>query len=214
MTPYIVVCDFDGTITVDDVTNLIWDAHVPFDWRAALLPSSRAGVITPLQLMAEGYAEVRRPADELVREVAPRVRLRDGFTDFVADCAARAWPFEVVSHGLTFYIQAFLPPGLALTAFEGTFTGGRWHVALPPGFTLAAGQDFKTQVVAALRARHPGHATAYVGDGRLDFPAARTCDRIFAVRGSALADMCREEGVACAEFEDFREIAVALAAPR
>ena len=44
----IIACDFDGTVTVEDVTDLIWDAHVPFDWEAVLMPASRTGAITPL----------------------------------------------------------------------------------------------------------------------------------------------------------------------
>ena len=55
---------------------------------------------------------------------------------------------------------------------------------------VAPGEDFKSRVVADLRARHPRHATVYLGDGRLDLPAAETCDRVFAVRGSRLAELC------------------------
>ena len=206
------VCDFDGTITVEDVTNLIWDAHLRYDWRAVLLPPTRDGRMAPLELMARGYAGVARDGAALVQEVGPRVQVRAGFDELAAACRARGWPLEVVSHGLTFYIRAFLPAGLPLTAFDGTFTGQGWQVTLPEGFVLPPGADFKTEVVRALRARHPGHATAYVGDGRLDFPAARGCDRLFAVRGSALADLCRAEGVPCVEFDDFAEVTAALVA--
>ena len=34
----IVVSDFDGTLTIEDVTAMLWDAHLPYDWRATLLP--------------------------------------------------------------------------------------------------------------------------------------------------------------------------------
>ena len=29
----IIISDFDGTLTVEDVTTLFWDAHLPYDWR-------------------------------------------------------------------------------------------------------------------------------------------------------------------------------------
>jgi 2-hydroxy-3-keto-5-methylthiopentenyl-1-phosphate phosphatase len=206
---YLIVSDFDGTITVDDLTNIIWDNHVPYDWRRVLTPLSREGVLSPLEMIARGYADVGAGPEALLAEVAPAARLRDGFSAFVAACAARRWPFEVLSHGLTFYIRPLLPAGVALTAFEGGFDG-RWHVELPAGFTLPPGRDFKSHVVSLLRARHPGHATVYVGDGRLDFPAARTCDRIFAVAGSTLAKLCAEAGIAFDAFETFDEITRAL----
>jgi 2-hydroxy-3-keto-5-methylthiopentenyl-1-phosphate phosphatase len=104
-----------------------------------------------------------------------------------------------------------LPAGCPLTAFEGRYEDGRWRVDLPGGMSLPDRRDFKAHVVAQLRARHPGHTTVYVGDGRLDFPAARTCDRIFAVADSTLAKMCAEAGIEHTPFEDWAEIARRLA---
>ena len=209
--PYLIVSDFDGTITVDDLTNLIWDRHLTYDWRRVLTPLSREGVLTPMQMIGRGYRDVALGPEALLAEVLPAGRLRAGFASFVATCGAERWPFEVLSHGLTFYIRPLLPPDCPVTAFEGRFEEDRWHVELPAGMTLPAGRDFKVHVVAALRARHPGHATIYVGDGRLDFPAARTCDLIFAVRDSTLAKLCAEAGLAYTPFETFDEIALALA---
>ena len=210
--PYFIVSDFDGTITVNDLTNVIWDRHVPYDWRAVLPPLSREGMFTPLEMIGRGYAAVAVGPEALLAELTPMGRLRAGFEAFLATCAARGWPFEVLSHGLSFYIRPLLPPGVALTAFEGRFEEGRWRVELPAGMTLPAGRDFKAHVVASLRARHPGHAAVYVGDGRLDLPAARTCDLIFAVRDSTLAKLCDEAGLPFEPFDTFDEIARALLA--
>ncbi len=210
--PPLLAIDFDGTITVEDITNIIWDTHVPFDWRDVLMPPSRAGDVTPLELIGNGYREVRRPPEALLDEVRPHARLRPGFEALVAHAAARGWPLHVVSHGLGFYLRALLPAGVSFTAFEGVFDGDRWSVTLPPGFALPPGKDFKIQVLEHLRARHPGRRVIYVGDGRLDFPAARLADAIFAVKDSTLARLCRDDGVACAEFERFDELIVALTA--
>ena len=209
--PYLIVSDFDGTITVDDLTNYIWDTHVPYDWRAVLTPLSREGVLSPLQMIARGYGDVAQPPEVLLAEVLPRGRLRGGFDGFVEACREHRWPFEVLSHGLTFYIRPLLPSGAALTAFEGRFEGGRWRVDLPPGLSVPMGRDFKAHVVALLRERYPDHTTVYVGDGRLDFPAARTCQRVFAVVGSTLAKMCTEAGIVFTPFETFDEVTAALA---
>jgi 2-hydroxy-3-keto-5-methylthiopentenyl-1-phosphate phosphatase len=211
MRPFIVVCDFDGTATVEDVTNIIWDTHLDYDWRATLVPPSREGRWTALEMIARGYAGVRAGAEQLLAEVRPRVRLREGWAELVALCDERRWPLEVLSHGLRFYIREILPPGVAITCFEGTLDGdGGWRVSLPAGMSLAPGEDFKTRVVADLKARHPDHATAYVGDGRLDFPAASRCDRVYAVRGSALAVHCRKANVPFVEFDTFAEVVAGL----
>ena len=174
------------------------------------MPDSHAGKVTPLELIGKGYREVRRGPEALLEEVRPHAGLRAGFQALVARAAARGWPLHVVSHGLGFYLRALLPAGVAFTAFEGEWDGEQWRVVLPPDVTLPAGVDFKVQVLDGLRARHPGHRVIYVGDGRLDLPAARHADAIFAVRGSTLARLCREAAVACAEFDSFDEIVTAL----
>ncbi|MEO8213846.1 MAG: HAD-IB family phosphatase [Myxococcales bacterium] len=209
---FVVACDFDGTITQEDVTNLIWDRHLAYDWRKVLLPPSAAGEVTPLEMIARGYAGVHRPADALLAELRPQVRLREGFSLFHALCAESAWPFEVLSYGLSFYLRAFLPAAVTATAFEGTFTDGGWLVTAPAGRTPEGGDDFKVEMARELHERYPDHTSVYIGDGRLDFPAARLCQRIFAVRDSTLARMCRSQGIACDEFTVFGEVATALAA--
>jgi 2-hydroxy-3-keto-5-methylthiopentenyl-1-phosphate phosphatase len=186
----IVVSDFDGTLTIDDVTTLFWDAHLPFDWRRELLPQTYAGKMTPLEMIARGYGSLALSEEALLAEARAQTRLRPGLTELVDFCRARGWPFVVVSHGLTFYIQDLLPPGIPLVAFRGAFDGRGWRVSLPAGMQLSPGEDFKSNVVADLRRQHPGHPTVYLGDGRLDLPAAETCDQVFAVRDSKLADLC------------------------
>jgi 2-hydroxy-3-keto-5-methylthiopentenyl-1-phosphate phosphatase len=186
----IVVSDFDGTITLDDVTTLFWDRHLPYDWRRELLPPTYSGQVTPLEMIARGYADISVGPEQLLAEARAHARLRPGLDALVALCAARGWPFLVLSHGLTFYIQAMLPPEVPFIAFVGEFAGGRWRVSLPLGVRVEPGQDFKSRVVADLRAQHPGRPTVYLGDGRLDWPAAETCDHVFAVRDSKLAHLC------------------------
>ena len=71
---------------------------------------------------------------------------------------------------------------------------------------LPPGEDFKSHVVAELRRQHPGHSTVYLGDGRLDLPAAETCDEVFAVRGTKLAELCPRARL----FERLDEVVAAL----
>ncbi len=202
----IVVSDFDGTLTIDDVTTLLWDAHLPYDWRRELLPETYAGKVTPLEMIARGYGGIALPEEALLAEVRAQTRLRRGLTALVDFCRARGWPFVVVSHGLTFYIQDLLPPGIPVVAFHGAFDGRRWRVSLPEGMRVGPGEDFKSNVVAGLRRQHPGHPTIYLGDGRLDLLAAETCDEVFAVRDSKLADLCPRARL----FERLDEVVAAL----
>ena len=207
----IIVTDFDGTLTLDDVTTFIWDKYLPYDWRAQLLPPTYEGRQTPLQMIAQGYADVRVPPKEMLADVLANTRMRPGVEALATFCRGRGWHFAVVSHGLAFYIEALLPAWIPFTSFVGTFTEWSWRVTLPATMApLAPGEDFKSRIVADLRARHPGHPVVYLGDGRLDLAAALTCDHIFAVAGSSLADLARVAGRTVEEFQSLDEVAASL----
>ena len=150
------------------------------------------------------------PPKELLADIRGTVRMRPGVEALATFCRGRGWHFAVVSHGLSFYIEALLPSWIPFTAFVGTFNDWSWRVTLPPTMALLPGEDFKSRVVADLRARHPGRQVVYLGDGRLDLPAALTSDRIFAVAGSGLADLARIAGREVEEFESLDEVAAAL----
>jgi len=207
----IVVSDFDGTLTLDDVTQFIWDKYLDYDWREKLLPPTYDGRQSPLQMIAEGYAGVRVPPKELLADVLANTRMRPGVEALATFCRGRGWHFAVVSHGLAFYIEALLPAWIPFTCFVGTFNEWSWRVTLPATMApLQTGEDFKSRVVADLRSRHPGHRVVYLGDGRLDLAAALTSDRIFAVAGSSLAELARGAGRTVEEFESLDEVAASF----
>jgi 2-hydroxy-3-keto-5-methylthiopentenyl-1-phosphate phosphatase len=205
----LVLCDFDGTITTEDVTNVLWDRYGLADWRARLLPPYRAGEVTTLDLMDTGWRAIDRPEAELLAAARGQIGLREGFPEFVATCARRQWPFHVISCGLDWYLRAFLPPDVPFTSYTAAFEDG-WRVRLPRGQELPPGADFKIHVMHQLRLAHRGAKTVFIGDGRNDFPIAREADRVFALRGSTLARLCTDHDVPCVEFESFREIAASL----
>lgn len=205
----LILSDFDGTITCADLTNQIWDAHLRYDWRQALLTPAVSGEITPFELLRRGYADVDRSAAELLAELRPHAELRPGFEELLSLCVRRGWVFHVVSHGLPFYIREFLPPGTAFSCFDAVFDG-RWRVTVPEAVPLGPGDDFKIRVLDQLKAATGETVAVYIGDGRLDYPAARCCDRVFAVRGSALDALCARDGIPRIPFDSFNEICAAL----
>lgn len=204
-----VLCDFDGTITMQDVTNLIWDHYIGPSWREDLLSSYKDGQISHLKIMVDGYKLIRAPKQELLDFVKPQVKFRPGFDVLLAHCRAQQWPMTVVSGGLDFYIEHFLPPEIRFYSYKAALKEC-WEVTMPPDIQKVEGEDFKVQVKKKLKALHGRDKVIFIGDGRNDFPVASMADRVFAVRGSTLARMCREQNIMFEEFDDFAELTRAL----
>lgn len=207
----LIFCDFDGTLFEPDVTNAIWDRYGIPQWRDVLLPPYRAGTLSPVDLMVEGYRAVTVPEAELLAYVRPFVRVRAGFERLQALVEKQGWKFSVLSCGLEFYVRALVPTGMPYHCLASEFDG-HWKVGLPPEVTLAPGEDFKVHVMNKLRRQHPAWPTVFIGDGRNDFKPAQAAQHAFAVAGSTLAQLCAEHGTACTEFTDFEEVASALRA--
>lgn len=201
----LILCDFDGTITLEDVTNCIWDHYHGPEWREWLLPDYRAGKTTTLQVMAGGFKPIRAPLAEMLAIAERHKTLREGFHEFAAFCKTNAWPLYVVSCGLDVYIRAYLPEGIPFISYEAVLEEG-WDVRLPAGVSLQPGDDFKIHALNRLRAKHPGRETVFIGDGRNDFPVSRECSRVFAKSGSTLERLCANNHMPHHCFDNFHMI--------
>lgn len=211
----LILCDFDGTITTQDVTNYMLDHFTGKGWREAVLPRYWAGELNHFQLMQQSYAFLKTAEPELLA-VSRQVKFRANFERFVAYCREKRYDLSVVSGGLDFYIRSFLPPEIPFYSYRGEFdrAGGNWQVLLPewPPVNLDRGEDFKVRVLEELKRQHPqDHPVIFIGDGRNDGPVAQLADLVFAVSGTKLAEICAARGQKCIEFEDFAEVMAALA---
>ncbi|MBI3831662.1 MAG: HAD-IB family phosphatase [Planctomycetes bacterium] len=207
----LILCDFDGTITEQDVTNLIWDRYGLPEWREVLLPPYRAGQMAPPELMARWYAPIAASAAELLAFARPQVSLRRGFDELLAACERNGWPFRVVSQGLDWYLKDFLPPRVKFHGLRAELRG-TWQVSVPPEVNLKPGQDYKSWVLEGLRREFPQRPAVFIGDGTNDLPIAREAERVFAVAGSTLEKLCAQHGIAATSFADFHQVIEALGA--
>jgi 2-hydroxy-3-keto-5-methylthiopentenyl-1-phosphate phosphatase len=200
-TPRIVV-DWDGTVTEIDGLHLVL---LEFgDERIYDSAESRLGRELSLnEVIAMEFATVRAPLDEVVAWVRAHVRVRDGFADF-----ARRHDPLVLSSGFHELIRPILErEGLELdiVANRVEASPGGWRVLFRPAATCeACGEPCKR---ADLTGSDGGFV--YVGDGFSDRCVALAASRVFARDG--LADYLAAEDVLHERFEDFYDVARALA---
>jgi 2-hydroxy-3-keto-5-methylthiopentenyl-1-phosphate phosphatase len=207
--PWLIVVDFDGTVTERDTQDALLERYAP-DAYGRAEEGLQAGTLTLRECMTMEFAPVRGDHETLVAEAVQDARVRAGFSEFVRAVEAAGHRLVVVSGGFESIIRPILTregaEHLPVIAHEVRFT--------PEGTTLefrhgedcdVCGQECKRSVVDELR---NGHPVAYVGDGYSDRCAAVAADRRFA-RHSLARDLDRL-GLSYTTFEDFHTVREAL----
>ncbi len=209
---WLIVVDFDGTITDRDTQDGLLERYAP-DAYALAERGLQAGTLTLRECMTMEFGPVRGDHDALVAEAVREARVRPGFAEFVRAAEAAGHRLVVVSGGFESIIRPILAregaDHLPVIAHEVRFT--------PEGTTLefrhgedcrVCGQECKRSVVDELR---NGNQVAYVGDGFSDRCAAVAADRRFA-RHSLARDLDRM-GLDYTPFRDFHDVREALLGP-
>ena len=199
-----ILCDFDGTVTVEEVSTSLLDRFTGQKWRKAdkdLL----AGRTTLKETMAREFGNLRAPRSEM-EDFVRTVRMRRAFPELVAAARTHHAPLYIISEGLDFYIEAFLRHyGIDVTfrTNHAVFTDDGINVEHPFSDDGCdhCGTCKKAQI-NELGKR--GYTTVFIGDGISDRCPAKYADVLFARDG--LLRYCRREGIACIPYRDFNGV--------
>ncbi len=215
--PWAVVCDFDGTATMEDTADALSIQYIGYErWKRAN-DAFHAGEIAFEALLREIFEPIDASPDEVRAFAQAHVRFRPGFEQLLATCQREGIPFVLASGGLDIYIQPALEKlPLALTdclelrANHAEYVTGGLALSFP--YQHAEGAcgtcgSCKGAVVKELQAK--GHRVISVGDGNADRCMAGVADVLFA-RGRLL-EWCRGAGHACTPFETLHAVAARLA---
>ena len=201
----LVQCDFDGTVTKDDISFMLLDAFAKGDWRAINKLYSD-GKITVGEFNERAFGLVKTTKKTMLDYLKDRVIVRPGFKSFVELCQKKEIRLVIVSNGLDFYIKQILKDiglaGLEYHAAETRFysTGLIVRYIGPDGSVVDAG--FKDNYVDQYL--NEGYQVIYIGNGTSDLTAARGCHQVFATE--SLLERCQRTGVTCIPFNSFFEI--------
>ncbi|MFC1925029.1 MtnX-like HAD-IB family phosphatase [Chloroflexota bacterium] len=201
----LIQCDFDGTITEEDVSFILLDAFTDGNWRR-LLEEYREGKISVGHLNREAFAMVKTDKQSMLDAMNGKVRIRGGFHEMVSYCRRKGYRLVIVSNGLDFYIDKILKD-LSLQDIEVFAAQTKFlHEGLqvqyigPDGDVLDEG--FKEAYVDLFL--KSDYRMVYAGNGVSDFPAASRCNYIFAT--DQLLATCKGKNVECTAFTDFNEL--------
>ena len=201
----IIQCDFDGTITKNNLSILLRENFAHGDWRK-IDSDYLHGHLTVEQSNRLQFALIKEPKDKLQEFVRQHIEVRPGFLEFVKYCRDTGTPLVIVSSGLDFYIETVFNeigmPDLELHCGRTSFSRDGIIVSYrgPEGDTI--NQGFKKEYLTWLKKRD--RHIIYIGDGLSDLEAARHAGRVFAT--GHLVRLLRAESVPCGVFSDFHDL--------
>jgi 2,3-diketo-5-methylthio-1-phosphopentane phosphatase len=202
-----VLLDFDGTITMQDSSELVLRMFADERWQIYDDQMDR-GEIGLEECMRLQFALVHERPETIIAYLDRNVVPRPGLSGFLRVIKERGADICVVSAGLDFFIEHFLRTRfgdfkMRMMTGKAVWYDGAIRFAFPskknPGSL-----DFKQDFVLESKKIHD--RVILIGDGSSDYNAARSSDLIFAVRGSRLAAKCSEESLPHRTFSSFTEL--------
>ena len=200
-------CDFDGTITEEDVSFLILDTFVGAKWRE-MLKEYLEGRIPVGAFNKKVFAMVKADKQTQLDVIfnSDRVKIRPGLRELVDYCSQHDFRFIIVSNGLIFYIEALLESqgikNAEVFAATNDFRPEGMIASYigPDGSEMDAG--FKEAYTKLLLKE--GYEVAYVGNGVSDIYPSRLAVKVFAT--GDLLRKCQEERLAYTPFNDLFDV--------
>ena len=201
----IIQCDFDGTITRNNLSILIREHFAHGDW-LKIEKDYIHGYLTVEQSNKLQYALIKEPKEKLQEFVRQHIEVRPGFPEFVKYCQDKGIQLIIVSSGLDFYIETVLIQigmrNLELHCGQTSF--GKDGIAVsyydPEGNVINEG--FKKKYLTMFKKRD--NNVIYIGDGLSDLEAARSADHVFAT--GHLLRLLSTNSIAYNTFSDFYDL--------
>lgn len=204
-----VLIDFDGTITLEDTTDLILERFADPLWRQ-VEEAWTAGSIGSRECLSRQIDLVRASQADL-EQLADEVAIDPGFCDFVAAGKELGLRMTVGSDGFDPIISRVLARvGVNLPVVSNRLVkseGDRWRAEFPHFLDQCQSQSGNCKCALFGSA---GSQLILIGDGRSDFCPAAQATLVLAKK--SLAAYCRTSAIDHIEIEGFVDATRALRA--
>jgi len=203
-----ILCDFDGTVAVDDTTDTLLERFGRPGWEA-LEADWRAGKIGSHDCMAGQVALLDMDRDELDAHLAGR-EIDEAFPEFVEFAQASGMPIEILSDGLDYAIHTILRRyGLdslpVVSNHLQPVSAREWQLKFPHASATCRVSSGTCKCARAAGVQAAKRAKVLlIGDGASDFCVAEAADFVFA-KGKLIAH-CIAKNIPHAPIRDFADV--------
>lgn len=216
-----ILCDFDGTISSDDVTDTLLTSLTGDKW-ITYGEMYVSGKITHAQ-MNKHFASLLKANPAAVDSVLDTIKLRDGFTELIKNCREKNVRFIIISSGWDYYIKYLLPyPTFQINDIElinSTPVGSiplisnkikydtkkkKWALSLPwENLSCSLSSPCKGQLLDLLSDKLGGRFVV-IGNSESDLCMAEKGDMVYSV--GALKQLCDKKGIQSNLITSFSEV--------
>jgi 2,3-diketo-5-methylthio-1-phosphopentane phosphatase len=206
-----IVVDFDGTISLDDVSDGLFEAFAEPGWKEIDLEFER-GEIGSRECIERQMALLRGTSEELETYAVEHFPIDPSFPTFVEWARGADIDVSVASDGVGLHVRPLLASVGLLdlpVVTNHAVSNGRWHMEFPNGHQKCVFCG-TCKMNATLDARDRSGPVAFVGDGHSDRFGALYADVVFAKR--YLAEYCAGASVPFVPWETFDDVRTAIEA--
>ncbi len=190
MSDWTLLCDFDGTISLEDTTDTLLERFGKAGWEK-LETEWREGRIGSRDCMAGQVALLDMDRTELDAHLAERA-VDPAFAEFVRAAQAQGMHVEILSDGLDYAIRKILARDaldhLPIVSNQLQPAGERsWRLAFPNASATCTAASGTCKCARAAKFQNtPRKRVLMIGDGASDFCVAEAADFVFA-KGKLIA---------------------------
>ncbi len=202
-----IFCDFDGTIAVNDVGNLLFTRFGDKEKWWDLVDLWKQHKINGPDLWIKQADQTRIDPIELEKFISEQT-IDPDFRSFVNKCEKKLLPLHILSDGMDIYIHKILESNhldyLDVKANKMTIQSDNSLKLEFPYFKYGCGRCGNCKGSQIRLLKQSGEKTIYIGDGHSDLCALDEADITFAK--GALLKHCKERNLSYYAFENFSDI--------
>ncbi len=194
MSNWTILCDFDGTVSVEDITDSLLERFGRPGWQA-IEQAWRRGEIGSRDCMAQQVGLLEASRDEMNAHL-DTLSIDRAFVHFAAAAQDAGMPLTIVSDGLDYAIRRILSSNglndlpVIANRLEAVGANG-WKLDFPYGNAGCRSGNCKCSCAASARAERK--RVLLIGDGASDFCVAGEVDLVFAKH--RLIEHCRSAAI-------------------
>ena len=223
---WLAVCDFDGTLVNDDITDLILENFADNSWKN-IENDWINNKISAKQCMQQQIKLLSTRIDKnFLADFCKKIKLRSGVFEFFQQRKAQNLPTIIVSDGIDFVIEQILianginspTNNIKIQVFSNNLQVQNnnnnnnifniFDLQFPfyEAKCLAGSGVCKCALTEQYKKTCQKSKFFLVGDGLSDVCLAKNADFVFCRKGYKLSQFCEQQKLKYAEFEDFSEI--------